>query len=125
VIQLTYNPNVVSYPELLEVFWKTHDPTTLNRQGADVGTQYRSAVFCHTTGQRELAEQYRKELDESGAYNRPIVTEIAPMDKFYEAEDYHQNYFNQHGSESYCTYVIVPKLEKFEKVFKDKVKAAG
>jgi peptide-methionine (S)-S-oxide reductase len=125
VIQLTYNPNVVSYPELLEVFWKTHDPTTLNRQGADVGTQYRSAVFYHTTGQRELAEQYRKELDASGAYNRPIVTEIAPMDKFYEAEDYHQNYFNQHGSESYCSYVIVPKLEKFEKVFKDKVKAAG
>ncbi len=124
-IQLTYDPQVVSFPELLEVFWQTHDPTTLNRQGADVGTQYRSAVFYHTPEQKELAEKYKKELDASGAFNNPIVTEISPMGKFYKAEDYHQNYYNLNSSQPYCSYVITPKLEKLKKVFKDKLKAAN
>ncbi|HEX8531167.1 MAG TPA: peptide-methionine (S)-S-oxide reductase MsrA [Cytophagales bacterium] len=124
VIQLTYDPKVVTFPELLEVFWQTHDPTTLNRQGADVGTQYRSAVFYHTPEQKELAEKYKKELDAAGAFNGPIVTEIVPAGKFYRAEDYHQNYYNLNSSQPYCSYVITPKLDKLKKVFKDKLKAA-
>jgi peptide-methionine (S)-S-oxide reductase len=124
VIQLTYNPTVVSFPELLEVFWKTHDPTTLNRQGADVGTQYRSAVFYHTPEQKTLAEQYKQELDAAGAFNSPVVTEITPVGKFYKAEDYHQNYYKRNSSQPYCSYVITPKLEKLKKVFSDKLKAA-
>lgn len=122
VCQLSYDPNVVSYEELLEVFWLTHDPTTLNRQGNDVGTQYRSAVFYHTTQQQALAKDYKAKLDKSGAFNNPIVTEIVAYDKMYVAEDYHQNYFNENGSQPYCNFVIQPKLEKFEKVFKDKLK---
>jgi peptide-methionine (S)-S-oxide reductase len=125
VIQLTYDPKVVTFPELLEVFWQTHDPTTLNRQGADVGTQYRSAVFYHTPEQKALAEKYKQELDASGAFNSPIVTEIVPVGKFYKAEDYHQNYYNLNSSQPYCSYVITPKLEKLKKVFKDKLKAAN
>jgi peptide-methionine (S)-S-oxide reductase len=124
VIQLTYDPQVVSFAELLEVFWQTHDPTTLNRQGADVGTQYRSAIFYHTPEQQALAEKYKKELDAAGAFNSPIVTEIVPASKFYKAEDYHQNYYNLNSSQPYCSYVITPKLEKLKKVFKDKLKAA-
>jgi peptide-methionine (S)-S-oxide reductase len=124
VIQLTYDPKVVTFPELLEVFWQTHDPTTLNRQGADVGTQYRSAVFYHTPEQKTLAEQYKRELDAAGAFNSPIVTEIVPVGNFYKAEDYHQNYYNLNSSQPYCSYVITPKLEKLKKVFKDKLKAA-
>ncbi len=124
VIQLTYDPQVVTFAELLEVFWQTHDPTTLNRQGADVGTQYRSAIFYHTPEQRALAEKYKKELDAAGAFNSPIVTEIVPASKFYKAEDYHQNYYNLNSSQPYCSYVITPKLEKLKKVFKDKLKAA-
>lgn len=122
VCRIRYNPEVISFPELLEVFWKTHDPTTLNRQGADSGTQYRSAVFYHTDEQRKLAEEYKRKLDESGAFNSPIVTEITKAEKFYPAEDYHQNYFNQNSSQGYCRMVIVPKLEKFKKVFADKMK---
>lgn len=122
VIQITYDPTLISYPELLEVFWQTHDPTTLNRQGADVGTQYRSVVFYHTDEQKQLAESYKKKLDESGAFDNPIVTEISPMTEYYPAEDYHQNYYNLNGSAPYCSYVIQPKLEKFKKVFKDKLK---
>ncbi len=124
VIQLTYDPKVVTFPELLEVFWQTHDPTTLNRQGADVGTQYRSAVFYHTPEQKTLAEKYKQELDAAGAFNSPIVTEIVPVGKFYKAEEYHQNYYNLNSSQPYCSYVITPKLEKLKKVFKDKLKAA-
>ena len=124
VIQLTYDPKVVTFPELLEVFWQTHDPTTLNRQGADVGTQYRSAVFYHTPEQKTLAEQYKRELDAASAFNSPIVTEIVPVGNFYKAEDYHQNYYNLNSSQPYCSYVITPKLEKLKKVFKDKLKAA-
>lgn len=122
VIQITYDPAKISFEELLEVFWKTHDPTTLNRQGADVGTQYRSAVFYHTDEQRRLAEEYKKKLDASGAFPRPIVTEITQFSEFYKAEDYHQNYYNENGQQPYCQIVIRPKLEKFEKVFAKKLK---
>jgi peptide-methionine (S)-S-oxide reductase len=125
VIQLTYDPAKVSYEELLEFFWKTHDPTTLNRQGNDVGTQYRSVVYYHSDEQKQLAEHYKKKLDESGAFNAPIVTEISPATKFYKAEDYHQNYYNLNSSAPYCSYVIQPKLEKFKKVFKEKLKKAS
>jgi peptide-methionine (S)-S-oxide reductase len=122
VIQISYDPAVISYDELLEVFWKTHDPTTPNRQGNDVGPQYRSAVFYHSEEQKEKAQKYKKELNAAGAYDAPIVTEITAFEKFYPAEDYHQNYFNLNGSQPYCSFVIRPKVEKFEKVFKDKLK---
>ena len=122
VVQLTYDPKKVTYEELLQVFWQTHDPTTLNRQGADVGTQYRSVVFYHDDEQKKLAEYYKKKLDESHTFNGSIVTEISPATTFYKAEDYHQNYFNLNGSAPYCTFVIQPKLEKFKKVFKEKLK---
>jgi peptide-methionine (S)-S-oxide reductase len=122
VCQLSYDPDIVSFEELLEVFWQTHDPTTLNRQGNDVGTQYRSAVFYHNDRQKALAEKYKKKLDESVAFKDPIVTEIKAYKSMYVAEDYHQNYFNENGSQPYCSFVIQPKVEKFEKVFKDKLK---
>ena len=122
VCQLSYDPAEVSFEELLEVFWQIHDPTTLNRQGNDVGTQYRSVVFYHNLNQKELAEKYLKKLDEAKIYSDPIVTEISPYDKLYVAEDYHQNYFNENGSQPYCSFVIQPKVEKFKKVFKDKLK---
>lgn len=122
VVQLTYDPTVITYDELLEIFWQTHDPTTLNRQGNDVGTQYRSAIFYHNDNQRELAQSYKKKLDASGAFSNPIVTEITAYDTFYIAEDYHQNYFNLNGNAPYCSYVIRPKVEKFKKVFADKLK---
>ena len=122
VIQVVYDPKKITYDELLEVFWKTHDPTTLNRQGADVGTQYRSVIFYHNNEQKEKAEKYKVELNKSGAFNDPIVTEISPYTKFYAAENYHQDYYNQNGGEPYCNMVIRPKVEKFEKVFKSKLK---
>ncbi|MEP7169402.1 MAG: peptide-methionine (S)-S-oxide reductase MsrA [Bacteroidota bacterium] len=124
-LQIIYDSKKISFGDLLEVFWKTHDPTTLNRQGNDEGTQYRSAIFYHNENQKELAEKLKKELNASGAYNDPIVTEITAFKVFYPAEDYHQQYFNLHGSEPYCNYVIQPKVEKFRKVFKDKLKAEG
>lgn len=122
VIQITYNPEEVSFEQLLEIFWKTHDPTTLNRQGADVGTQYRSVIFYHNEEQRILAENIKAELDKSGAWNKPIVTEISQFTNFYKAEAYHQNYFNNNKNAAYCNFVIVPKLEKFEKVFSERLK---
>lgn len=122
VAQIIYDPKVISFDELLEVFWKTHDPTTLNRQGNDEGPQYRSAVFYHNEQQRELAEKYKKALDESGAFRNKIVTEITALGEFYVAEDYHQNYYNENPFQPYCAYVIQPKIEKLEKVFKDKLK---
>jgi peptide-methionine (S)-S-oxide reductase len=122
VIQITYDKSKISYDELLEVFWKTHDPTTMNRQGNDIGTQYRSAVFYHDEMQRQLAEKYKKALNEANAYPNPVITEIKPFTGFYPAEDYHQNYYNQNSGQSYCKFVIQPKLEKFEKVFKDRLK---
>lgn len=122
VIQVSYNPEVITYDELLEVFWKTHDPTTLNRQGNDVGTQYRSVVFYHDEEQKKLAQKYKKELNEAGIFDNPIVTEITEFDKFYPAEKYHQDYYDNNKNQPYCTFVITPKLDKFEKVFKDKLK---
>ena len=120
---IIYDSAVISYDELLEVFWKTHDPTTLNRQGNDVGTQYRSAVFYHSEQQKLLAEHYKAAINESGAYPNPIVTTIEPYSTFYTAEGYHQNYYNANPGQMYCRYVIQPKVEKFEKIFKDKLKA--
>jgi len=122
VIQIEYNPAEVTVDELLEVFWQTHDPTTLNRQGNDVGPQYRSVVFYHTEQQKERAEFYKKKLDASGAYDNPIVTTIEPFTNFYVAENYHQDYYNRNGNQPYCYFVIRPKMEKFEKAFKDKMK---
>lgn len=122
VIQVTYDPSVITFPELLEVFWKTHDPTTLNQQGPDHGTQYRSAVFYHNEEQRELAEKYKARLDEAGAFDAPIVTEITKFQKFYPAEDYHQEYFSANPRQPYCRAVVKPKVVKFRKAFKDKLK---
>jgi peptide-methionine (S)-S-oxide reductase len=123
VVQVTYDPAVVSYAELLEVFWATHDPTTPNRQGADNGPQYRSVIFYHSEEQREQAERSKRKLDESGAFGTPIVTEIVPFTEFYAAEAYHEDYFGGHPRQPYCTGVIRPKVEKFERAFKGKVKA--
>ncbi len=122
VVQVYFDPDTVSFEELLEIFWKTHDPTTLNRQGNDVGTQYRSVIFYHNEKQKKLAEEYKKKLDEAGIWKNPIVTEISPFKAFYKAEDYHQDYYNQNTNQPYCRLVITPKLEKFEKIFKDKLK---
>lgn len=122
VTQITYDPKVVSFSDLLEVFWNTHDPTTLNRQGADEGTQYRSAVFYADEEQKKIAEQYKKQLEESHLYKNPIVTEISPLTNFYPAEDYHQNYYALNPNQGYCQYVIRPKVEKFKKQFSAKLK---
>ena len=121
-VQIVFDPKQISYDEILEVFWKTHDPTTLNRQGNDVGTQYRSVIFCHNDEQKKLAEHYRKELDSSGIFDAPIVTEIVPFEKFYKAEKFHQNYFNDNPNQPYCMFVVKPKVEKFKKIFKGKLK---
>ena len=121
VCQIVYQPEIISFTELLEVFWKTHDPTTLNRQGNDIGTQYRSAIFYHSMSQKDLAEKYKKELNENKVFDNPVVTEIVPFSSFYVAEDYHQNYFNLNSQEPYCRFVIQPKVEKFTKVFGDKL----
>lgn len=122
-VQVVYEPNKITYDELLEVFFEVHDPTSLNRQGADIGTQYRSAIFYHDDEQKQKAEYYKNELNKSGAYNKPIVTEIAAVSKFYPAEDYHQEYYeNNKNSNPYCSVVIRPKLEKFQKVFGNKLK---
>lgn len=123
VCEIVYDPSKISYDELLAAFWQTHDPTQLNRQGNDIGTQYRSVIYYHNKNQQELAEKYKKELNASGAWDKPIVTEISPATTFYKAEGYHQNYFNQNGDQPYCQYIIQPKVEKFKKVFKAKLKA--
>jgi peptide-methionine (S)-S-oxide reductase len=122
VCQITYDPTKITYDELLEVFWKTHDPTTLNQQGADRGTQYRSAIFYHNETQKLLAEKYKKALEAEKVFDKPITTEITAADVFYPAEAYHQDYYNQNTSQGYCSFVITPKVEKFKKVFKDKLK---
>jgi peptide-methionine (S)-S-oxide reductase len=122
VIQVTFNPEIISYRELLEVFWKTHDPTTLNRQGADVGTQYRSVIFWHSIGQKEMAEDFMAELNRENIFGKPVVTEIAEFRKFFVAEDYHQNYFANNRTQGYCQFLIVPKMEKFRKIFASKLK---
>ena len=123
-VQVVYEPDKISYDELLEVFWQVHDPTTLNRQGADVGTQYRSAIFYHNEEQKQKAEHYKNELNNSGAFPNPIVTEIAPATTFYTAEDYHQEYYqNNKNTNPYCAVVIRPKLDKFKKAFAQKLKS--
>ena len=122
VIQVDFDPSVITFPELLEVFWSTHDPTTLNRQGYDTGTQYRSAVFYHDDAQQAAAETYKKELNDAKAFPNPIVTEIVPAKKMYIAEDYHQNYYNNNPNQGYCRAIIPAKLEKLKKVFGDKLK---
>ena len=121
-LHIEYDPSIVTYDQLLHVFWESHDPTTLNRQGNDVGTQYRSAIFYHSEEQRQKAAHYKAELDKNKAYDNPIVTEITPFSVFYPAEDYHQNYYNNHSSQPYCYLVIRPKVEKFEKAFKEQLK---
>jgi peptide-methionine (S)-S-oxide reductase len=122
VCQLVYDPTKVTLDELFEVFWQTHDPTTLNKQGNDEGPQYRSVVFYHSEEQRQKAEFYKTELDKSGAFGKPIVTAIEPYKNFYVAENYHQNYYNNNSNQPYCYFVIRPKLEKYAKVFKPKAK---
>jgi peptide-methionine (S)-S-oxide reductase len=121
-VQITYDPHEITYADLLEVFWRTHDPTTLNRQGPDVGPQYRSAIFYHDAGQKELAEHYRAKLDAAHVFDGPIVTEIVPFRAFYPAEDYHQDFFNNHPRQPYCTAIIGPKVEKVREVFRDRLK---
>lgn len=120
--QITFDSAIVSYDELLEIFWKTHDPTTLNKQGNDVGTQYRSVIFYHNNAQKQKAEFYKNKLTEEKIWEKPIITEIAKFDKFYPAEDYHQEYYDNNPNQGYCSFVITPKVEKFEKIFKDKLK---
>jgi peptide-methionine (S)-S-oxide reductase len=122
VVQISYNPSLISFEELLEIFWNTHDPTTLNKQGADEGTQYRSVIFYHNEEQKKLAEQYKTQLANSGLFKNPIVTEISPLREFYKAEDYHQDYYALNQSQSYCQYVIRPKVEKLKKQFETKLK---
>jgi peptide-methionine (S)-S-oxide reductase len=117
VAQLTFDPGVISFREILQVFFATHDPTTLNRQGADVGTQYRSAIYFHNAEQKETAEAMIVELDAADIWSNPIVTEVAPLDIFYPAEDYHQEYYKYNSQQSYCQVVITPKLAKFRKAF--------
>jgi peptide-methionine (S)-S-oxide reductase len=122
VVRVYFDLSVISYAQLLEIFWTTHNPTTLNRQGADVGTQYRSVIFYHDEEQKKLAEEYKKKLDNAKIWENPIITEISPFTEFYKAEDYHQNYYAKNPYQGYCSFVITPKIEKFKKVFGDKIK---
>lgn len=122
VVQITYDPDQLAFTDLLQVFFATHDPTTLNRQGADVGTQYRSVIFYHDQGQRAVANAVIAELTAAGEFKDPIVTEVSPMDTFYKAEDYHQNYYFNNQTQGYCRAVISPKLQKFREKFADKRK---
>jgi len=122
VIQVTFDPKTISFKEVIEVFFAIHDPTTLNRQGADVGTQYRSAIYYHTPDQKTIAEQVIKELNAAGVWKAPIVTEVAPFKIFYKAEDYHQDYFKNNPEQMYCQMVVAPKVLKFRKQFIDRLK---
>ena len=120
-VQIEFDPDAISYEKLLDVFWNTHDPTTLNRQGYDVGTQYRSAIFYHDQRQKEIAEKSKKEIENKGVYKDPIVTEITPFKKFYAAEDYHKKYYEQHQNAVYCRFVIDPKIHKLSKQYKNDI----
>ncbi len=122
VIQIRYDPEVLKFEKLLRVFFETHDPTTLNRQGNDVGTQYRSVVFCHNDEQRTTTSDVIERLNKAGVFSSPIVTEVATFEKFYEAENYHHDYFTANPNQPYCATVIRPKVEKFRKVFADDLK---
>ena len=121
VVQVTFDPSVITYEELLVIFMTTHDPTTLNKQGADVGTQYRSVIYYHNETQQAIAHEVIKQV--SNYYDKPIVTEISPLEIFYEAEDYHQNYYNQNSDQGYCSYVITPKLAKLRQLYAEKLKS--
>jgi len=121
-IQIEFDPKKITFGELMEIFFATHDPTTLNRQGADVGTQYRSEIFYHNEAQKQLATDYIALLDKENTYGKKVVTKVSPAPKFYVAEDYHQNYYSQNKGQSYCSYVITPKVDKVRKQFKDKLK---
>jgi peptide-methionine (S)-S-oxide reductase len=123
VVQITFDPDVISFRELLEMFFVIHDPTTLNRQGNDVGTQYRSAIFTHSPEQKQTAEAVIAAITKEKVYDNPIVTEVVPATTFYVAEDYHQEYFARNPSQGYCTYVVGPKVAKFRKQFAAKLKA--
>jgi len=125
VVQVTFNPDVISYRDLLRVFFTIHDPTTLNRQGADVGTQYRSAIFTHNETQEKVAEEVIAELNDAGIWDDPIVTEVVPFEAFYPAEDYHQEYFRRNPNQGYCRVVIAPKVAKFRKQYLDRLKKVG
>lgn len=122
VVQITYDSNKIGFEELLEVFWTVHDPTTLNRQGADIGTQYRSAIFYHNEKQKQIAEDYIKQLESSKTFKNPIVTEVTAFSNFYPAEDYHTDYYERNGEQPYCQMVIRPKVLKFQKTFNNKLK---
>jgi peptide-methionine (S)-S-oxide reductase len=124
VVQISFDPEVISFEDLLYVFWRTHDPTTLNRQGADAGSQYRSAIFYHDEQQQDTAEKSKKETDTSGLWPNPIVTEITPFSHFYQAEDYHQNYYRLNPNQPYCRVVIDPKIAKLNKEFRNRLKEA-
>lgn len=123
VAQVVFDPDVIAYRDILDIFFSIHDPTTLNRQGADVGTQYRSAIFYHTPEQKQIAEQAIRELDAQKVWKNPIVTQIAPLDRFYPAEDYHQEYFANNPNQPYCTFVVAPKVNKFRKSHAEMLKA--
>ena len=122
VAQITFDPDVISFKEILQIFFATHDPTTLNRQGSDVGTQYRSVIFYHDDQQKMIAEQVIKEMTEQGIFDAPIVTQIEPFKAFYEAEDYHKDYFKRHPKQPYCTVVIAPKIAKLREHYLSKLK---
>ncbi len=122
VIRIEFDPGLISYMQLLEVFFKTHDPTTLNRQGADIGTQYRSVIFYHNDEQKDLALKVKERLDKAGIWDDPIVTEVSPLEAFYRAEDYHHDYFANNPNQGYCQFVIMPKVKKFEELFGDLLK---
>lgn len=121
-IQIKYDPKQITYAEILEVFWSTHDPTTLNRQGNDIGTQYRSVIFYHNQDQKQQADTFKKRLNDEKVFQNPVVTEISAFSEFYVAEDYHQNYLANNPNQPYCVYVVQPKLDKFRKVFSEKLK---
>jgi peptide-methionine (S)-S-oxide reductase len=122
VVQITFDPEIVSFKEILRVFFTIHDPTTLNRQGADVGTQYRSVIFYHSPAQKAAAEQVIAELGSAAIWDAPVVTEVTPFDEFYPAEDYHQEYFERNPGQGYCRVVIAPKVAKFRKLYLDRLK---
>jgi len=122
VVQIKFRPGIISYREILEIFFTMHDPTTLNRQGADTGTQYRSVIFYHSEEQRKVAKEFIEELNETDVFNVPIVTQLEPFKEFYEAEDYHKDYYNRNRGQAYSRHVIAPKLEKVEKEFKERIR---
>lgn len=122
LVQITFDPQMISYRDILEIFFTIHDPTTLNRQGADVGTQYRSVIFYHSDEQKLTAEQVIHEIDSAGLFERPVVTEVAPFSIYYKADEYHHNYFEKNPDQGYCQFVIAPKVTKFRKHFAAKLK---